>query len=214
MGGVTSSRASVARVDEYDVARQTWTRRADMPTARDRLAAVFVDGKLLAVGGLASESRNLDVVEEYDPTLDRWSQGPALPVARHGHSAVEVNGRVFVVGGYGTNGSLVSPLARTDALDRQTRTWKQQADLPDARGFFGAAVLGQFIYTLGGRSRAGAPVERYDTATDRWEVLGQMPLPRQRFGAGAVNGTIIVVGGEESPRTAAIYDPVCTSKGS
>jgi N-acetylneuraminic acid mutarotase len=209
------TRASVARVDEYDVARQTWTRRADMPTARDRLAAVIVDGKILAIGGFDS-NRNLDVVEVYDPTLDRWFPGPALPVARHGHSAVEMNGSVFVLGGYETIGTLlVSPLARTDLLDRQAGTWKQQANLPYARGFFAAAVLGQFIYAMGGRMHeGGAPVERYDTATQAWEVVGQMPLARQRFGAGAVNGKIIVVGGEETPMTAAIFDPLCTGKGS
>lgn len=213
LGGLAETGASVARVDEYDIARKAWRRRTDMPTARDRLAAVIVDGRILAIGGFAS-NRNSDVVEEYDPTLDRWSPGPTLPAARHGHSAVEVNGRVFVLGGYGTSGSvLVSPLSRTVELDRPAGVWKTRANLPHARGFFAAAVLGRFIYTMGGRTREGAPVERYDTVADSWEVLGQMPSPRQRFGAGTVGESIIVVGGEDSPTTASIFDPLCREAG-
>ena len=118
---------------------------------------------------------------------------------------------VFVLGGYGTSGCvLVSPLARMDELDVRTGVWQRRADLPTARGFLAAVPVDNFIYTMGGRMRRrGAPVERYDIATDTWEVVGEMPAPRQRFGAAVVGGRVIVVGGEGTSGDALEYEPGC-----
>ena len=41
-------------VDEYDPAMGTWTRKADMPTSRNALATVAIDGKIYAIGGKAN----------------------------------------------------------------------------------------------------------------------------------------------------------------
>lgn len=207
LGGADPSQTSLAIVEEYNTSRNTWRRRAPMPKARDRFAAVAVDGKILVLGGFSS-NQNLDLVDVYDPLTDRWSDGPKLPLARHGHSAVATAGKIFVLGGYGTSGDVVvAPLARVDELDVRTGVWTRRADLPQARGFFAAVAIGDFLYTMGGRTRRGSPVERYNITTDTWEVLGDMPSPRQRFGAATVDGRVIIVGGEDSPDDALAYNP-------
>jgi N-acetylneuraminic acid mutarotase len=42
---------STSTVEEYDPATDTWTARADMPTARWGLSASVVNGKIYAIGG-------------------------------------------------------------------------------------------------------------------------------------------------------------------
>src|SRR5206468_22346 len=44
VGGVDAAGARSARTDEYDPAADRWARRADMPTAREALAAAAVEG--------------------------------------------------------------------------------------------------------------------------------------------------------------------------
>ncbi len=49
-----------------------------MPTARDHLALVAIDGKLHAIGGRVTNPQSrTDVHEVYDPKTNSWSQRPA-----------------------------------------------------------------------------------------------------------------------------------------
>jgi len=55
-------------VEEYDPAMDTWTRKADMPTARSALSTSAVNGKIYAIGGYVGGGTPLSTVEEYDLT--------------------------------------------------------------------------------------------------------------------------------------------------
>ena len=57
--------ASLATVEEYDPATNTWTAKAAMPTARSGLAAAAVYNKIYAIGGAGVGY--LATVEEYEP---------------------------------------------------------------------------------------------------------------------------------------------------
>ncbi|MHC4439988.1 MAG: Kelch repeat-containing protein, partial [Planctomycetota bacterium] len=54
IGGWTSEpdAIGISTVDEYDPASNTWTRKADMPTARSSSpSSAVVDGKIYVIGG-------------------------------------------------------------------------------------------------------------------------------------------------------------------
>src|SRR5207244_7218990 len=74
----TRPHVSVATVEEYDPATNTWRQRTSMPTPRNHATAGVVNGKIYVIGGrvggglLASGSGHVDVGEEYDPATDTW----------------------------------------------------------------------------------------------------------------------------------------------
>ena len=84
--------------------------------------------------------------------------------------------------------------------------------MPTPRGFFGAGVVGQRIYAMGGRVHGKPPVERYDPETDTWERLEPMPgSERNRFGTAVLADKIYILGGERQqdpalPRSVLCFD--------
>lgn len=67
VGGMTGHTA-FGMVEAYDPAVNTWTKKADMPTARGFLGTSAVNGKIYAIGGSTrSVSSTVSTVEEYTP---------------------------------------------------------------------------------------------------------------------------------------------------
>jgi N-acetylneuraminic acid mutarotase len=64
-------------------------------------------------------------------------------------------------------------------------------------------VVGGKLYVFGGEGYDDDPsgvfphAEAYDLATDSWETLAPMPVPRHGMGAAAVGGTIYIPGGAD-----------------
>ncbi len=87
----------------YDPAADTWTKKADMPTARWSAASSVVNGKIYIVGGTvvtgAGNRLNLTTVEIYDPETDTWERGVDMPTARGWLSSSFVDGKLYAVGG-------------------------------------------------------------------------------------------------------------------
>ena len=87
--------------------------------------------------------------------------------------------------------------------------WEWKTPIPTERVGFASAVVGNKIYLIGGTlfdsvlGNKGGPVgpfgtrtvEVYDTQTDTWQRVADMPTPRQTHEAAAVNGIIYVFGG-------------------
>jgi len=96
---------ALSTVEEYDPATDTWTQKADMPTARHSLSTAVVNGKIYAIGGMSGGPRleilnSLSTVEEYDPAADKWTKKVSMPTARGGLSTSAVNGRIYAIGGH------------------------------------------------------------------------------------------------------------------
>jgi N-acetylneuraminic acid mutarotase len=90
---------SFSTVEEYDPAADTWTPKADMPTARWGFSTSTLNGKIYAVGGSGADDVILSVVEEYDAATDTWAEMPAMPTARYRLSTSVVNDRIYAIGG-------------------------------------------------------------------------------------------------------------------
>src|SRR5579864_5673167 len=101
----THPHMSVATVEEYDPASNTWRERSPMPTPRNHAAIAVVGGKIYVIGGRVGAAfigfaSDISVVEEYDPATDQWS-GPRarMPIARSAIGAGVYGGRIYVAGG-------------------------------------------------------------------------------------------------------------------
>ena len=64
-GGTDHDGAGLPTLEEYDPLADTWTKKANMPTARMACGASTVDGKIYAIGGW-SNFVPFSTVEEYD----------------------------------------------------------------------------------------------------------------------------------------------------
>jgi N-acetylneuraminic acid mutarotase len=106
IGGQTGFFGSMPRdclstVEEYDPTTDTWTRKANMPTARALLSTSILDGRIYAIGGVQRTDQDIPIstVEEYDPATDAWAKKPNMLVVRFGLSTAAIDGRIYAIGG-------------------------------------------------------------------------------------------------------------------
>jgi Kelch motif len=193
-GGYTGSTfQAVGTTFELDTDRMTWTRKADMPTARGAGAAVGYNGRLYVFGG----DRGLSVsdAEVFDPATNSWSTLAPMPTPRNHIGAAEVRGKIYVIGGRAGN------LNVNEAYDPLTNTWTTKTSMPTARSGHAVAALNNFIFAFGGEGNPNSPTgtfpetEAYDPELDAWTSLQPMPTPRHGIGAGVVGNRILIPGG-------------------
>jgi N-acetylneuraminic acid mutarotase len=178
-------------------AEDTWTRKADMPTARNVLSTCVVDGKLYAIGGGLNPTTGSWAVAEYDPATNRWTQRGNLPEATCGLSTSVIDGKIYAIGG----ATSAVGVARSSVYiyDPETDTWMRKADMPTARVYLSASVVNGKIYVIGGAPSVYSPayriVEEYDPVADTWTRKADMPTARSTHSAGVVDGKIYAIGG-------------------
>ena len=180
----------------------SWATKANMPTARDRLAAVAVDGIVYAIGGVTGTV--VPTVEAYNPTSNTWSTKAPMLAKRMEHSAATVNGIIYAIGGY-------SPgyLSSVEAYNPATDMWSTKASMPTARYGFTSVVVGGIVFAIGGVG-GGSTVEAYNPATNTWSTKASMPTARYALGSAVVNGIIYAIGGN-STATVEAYDPATST---
>jgi N-acetylneuraminic acid mutarotase len=203
-GGASSSSSygaveTFSTVEEYDPATDTWTTKADMPTARGFHSANVIDDKIYIIGGshASAPSGNLvRTVEVYDPATDTWAQKRDMPVSRGAGFSSVVDEKIYVIGGYGGS-------RRVDVYDPSTDTWSwaTKSEMPTARHALSTIALDGRIYAIGGYV-PGVPgypgvaaVDVYDPATDTWTTAPNMPTGRFGPRTSVVDGKIYVIGG-------------------
>ncbi len=101
IGGATISNGAYYRSNKvymYDPLTDSWTQKTYMPTARDLLSTVVVDGKIYAIGG-HTDSSILSTVEMYNPETDIWVSKTSIKTPRFGLQSIEMDGIIYVVGG-------------------------------------------------------------------------------------------------------------------
>lgn len=148
----------------------TWTKKADMATARCAFGIGAVGGKICAIGGRgkANEADGgwfTSIVEEYDPATDTCTRKANMPTPRGWLSASPVNGRIYAIGG-ATKGWDALPTVEeyNPAIDK----WQKKADMPTARYFSSTSAVNGKIYAIGGGTEVPiedsviSTVEEYD----------------------------------------------------
>ena len=208
----------IADAWEYDPAADAWRALAPMPTKRGAASVAAANGKLYVIGGAAAfprdpnqsihparPHRSLGTVEEYDPATNAWRERSPMPTPRN-HAAIgAVKGKIYVIGGRLGAAFITAFPGNIDLVqeyDPATDAWALKAPMPTARSAAASAILNDKIYVAGGELQtneylaAFRAFEAYDPATNTWERLPRMPVPRHGLAAGAVGNRIHLVSGD------------------
>jgi large repetitive protein len=96
----TTVNGTLATVERYNPATDTWVARAPMPTGRRTMVVGTVAGRAQVMGGeKTSAGDTFAANEEYDPLADSWTRLTPMPTPRHGAVGGTISGVVYVVGG-------------------------------------------------------------------------------------------------------------------
>ena len=197
-------------------AEDTWTYKANMPTARVFVGGCVLDGKIYVISGAPSASSITQAVEMYDPIVDTWTRMANIPSARCYPAICTFDGKIYVFGGT-SPGMYSSAKKSVYVYDPRTETWTQKADMPYANALCGIAVVDEIIYLIGGGlSESSSPVSTvmaYNPVTEMWAQKADMPTARSLLSASVVDGKIYAIGGSTQNWRAfaykyvEVYDP-------
>lgn len=139
----------------YDVSDNQWTTLANLPTARNHIAAAAIEGKVFVVGGRLGAGFTTpmtNILEVFDPMTGMWSTRAPMPTTRGGINGIALDGCFFVWGGEGPNGVFEQHEMYVPALNR----WYGVEPLPVAvHGVTGAAFVNGWIHLPGGGTATG-----------------------------------------------------------
>jgi N-acetylneuraminic acid mutarotase len=172
----------------------TWTKRADMPTARQQLSVCAANGKIYAIGGWdGKDNIYFSTVEEYDPIADRWERKSDKPTPEAAFDSWVMDNRIYTLNTFKGEIEQYEP-----EIDRWTK-WRNT----DEVGLYAhsASLVNGKVYVIGGYKINGAQqihlstVYEYDTVADKWAKKADMPTPRSMLSTCACNGKIYAIGG-------------------
>jgi serine/threonine protein kinase/N-acetylneuraminic acid mutarotase len=104
-----------AAFQRFDPVSGNWDKLADMPTRRGSYGAVFIDGRIVAVGG-EEPTRVLATVEMYDISNGKWTTLAPINTPVHGEVVAAVGSTVYCIGG-ADRPTHESAVATVEALD-------------------------------------------------------------------------------------------------
>jgi N-acetylneuraminic acid mutarotase len=202
---------------EYDPVKDSWKALAPFPIADGGAVAAEVDGKIYVIGGGSVQPgdkvvplsarvphRALATNYMYDPANNTWEARSPMPTARN-HTAIGVvNGKIYVLGG--RVGSVFVISSNTDVVeeyDPAADSWGYaRARMPTPRSGTAFGTYGGKIFVAGGEMLdnqivgAFLSMEAYEPATDKWEELPPMSIPRNGPAGVVIGNRFYVVSGQ------------------
>jgi Kelch motif len=163
--------------------------------------AAVAGNRIWVAGGLTGTFEATAKTEVYDPTLRTWGAGPPLPVPLNHAMMVTYRGTLWVIGGFVSRGA--NPTAGASAavlmLNKNASGWIQEPALHHARAAAAAAVVGDKIVVVGGRTGdPGKPVtvtEVFDGTS--WHDAAAIPIPADHLAAASDGTYLYAVGGDK-----------------
>ena len=197
IGGRTDGSPSLSNY-QYDPYTKQWLKKASMQTKHANGAYVSINGKIHVIAGDPFS----DVHEVYDPIKDEWSLLAPIPTKIQHVMGVTVNDKIYVMGGL-ESWSIVSN--KNQVYDIKTNSWAEMAPMPVGKHGYSSIVHDDKIYVFGslaydvsggeGVYGSNSSIEVYDTKTDTWESMSNMPT-KLYLGAIVVSGDeVIIIGG-------------------
>ncbi|MBE6301722.1 MAG: hypothetical protein E7085_07730 [Parabacteroides distasonis] len=157
-------------------------------TRRVYSAGFSVNEQAFIVGGdLGSERTN--EVYEYNLDLDEWSLSAPYAEAYSQMATSVSNGSAFVMGG--TDNSLYA--TECQQYISSSNIWIPLVSLPEGKGRYDAIsfVYKDFLYLLGGITRAGYSRELWKYTGDEWKMMNEnFPVNQQRGIVLVANDTV------------------------
>lgn len=170
-----------------------WKLRAEMPTARSRLAVAAFGNRLYLIGG-DKTSGTTGLLEIFDPQSGRWQEGVPKPTPAANIEAVVIGQRIYVPGGCSAEGQVTD---RLEIYDPARDVWETGATLPRPLCAYAAAAYNQELYLIGGWDGVVYldSVYIYNPQNDAWRT-STAPYPLKiGFAAAATLGDKIYVAG-------------------
>ena len=191
-GGQGGRGESVATVEVYSPATNTWRTMPALNERRSGAVCGVVGGSLVVAGGCNDGHGELTSAEACSPAAGRWDQIAPLPHTADAAMACVLNGRLFVAGGIDSD--------RLQMWD--TKKWTLKAPMPAVRSEAASVVHEGKMTVIGGSvdDEAITSVILYDPQTDTWADGPPLPEPRRDCQAVEHAGAVILVGGGPSLR--------------
>jgi N-acetylneuraminic acid mutarotase len=232
-GGYRDSAYHVTkRVDAYNPATNTWTRKADLPAGlAETHIGVADDGRYIYLaGGFAGDliatntpsQTATQTVFRYDPQNNTYAQLPSLPAPRGSGGLAIVGRKMYYISG--NNADRVTNVGDVWVFNLDGGTsWMPVASHPNPKDHFSTVVLNGKIYTAGGEhghdllNEQQADLHVYDPATNVWTNLASMPVAKSHNESATfvLNGRIVFAGGQvnhfEATNNVVAYDPATNS---
>lgn len=146
--GGQNAKQLVPQTEVFD--GSSWTDAADMPTAREHLAAVSDGTYVYAIGGrFLSSDKNSAALERFDPASGSWARLVGMPTPRGSYGATYIDGRIVVVGGEEPT-MVLNVVEMYDIADGK---WSTLAPMPTPRHAEVVATVGNTVYCIGGANR-------------------------------------------------------------
>jgi len=145
VSGTDSDRADVGTHYVLDLNGGTqWTTAAPLPSPRNHIAGLALDGKAWIVAGQTGQNNQVVYgthVDAYDPATDSWTAMPDLPAPPRSHSycaTFVADERIGILGGLTFNPGQIHgeyPLKVVNCYDAAAKTWSTLPPLPSANPF-------------------------------------------------------------------------------
>ena len=170
-----------------------WDILADMPTAREGLAAAAYENRIYTIGGKSSEGIT-GIVERFDPEENTWEERVPKPTPVTDISAAVIGGLIYVPGGRLSSGSVSDDLS---IYNPRTNHWSQAAKLPVALSAYALTTFEGKLYLFGGwdGQQYVATTYLYDPDLNEWSKGTPMREVRGFAGAAVSGGKIYIIGG-------------------
>jgi N-acetylneuraminic acid mutarotase len=223
VGGRGRAGAPLARVDAYNVATNTWSQVASLPSARAHLnGASMINGKLYVTGGSDMNGTWTRTLFVYNPGTNSWSRKADMPRASCDGDQGVIAGQLYVYTGCFAAKNLGRVFFRYNPA---MNTWVvRAAPRFDHSSGAGAVVNGKF-YLAGGYDLVEASptnsefeelngkLEVYNPATNSWMTRAPMSRSKAGMAGAALNGKLYLAGGASSggefpENTLQAYDPM------
>lgn len=144
-GAITPS----LQVWEFDPARNAFTIKKPLPTARGGATACLVKGIIYVFGGYDGD-KYLDVGEAYDPAADRWAKASSMPTPRAFAGCVVVNDLIYVAGGRNRGLFGERTIGVMEMFDPATGIWRDRKAVPTSRSDPVTVAIEGVVYVMGG----------------------------------------------------------------
>lgn len=92
----------VWRVEKYDITKNEWNQKKDLPQLLFKPAAIVVNNQILVLGGFSQENKKdicSDKVFIYKPDAEQWIEITPLPAKNVFFGCAVIGNKIYVIGG-------------------------------------------------------------------------------------------------------------------
>lgn len=144
----------------YDPATDTWDSSGpEMPTGRDHISGVFLDGTFWVIAGRGDGRRvsSTPVTEGFDIGSSTWVVGSPPPIPTSAHGLAVMGDRIVLFGGEGPTSTVAGAVGRdfevypdTYLYDPGADSWSRSSNALIGVHHPAFGVLDDVLYTVGG----------------------------------------------------------------